>query len=55
MAEPGAVDHGVREGSRDERFVRQVLKKNPNLELLSLFILRTHANPPEGGAPLEAL
>lgn len=30
--------------SWDERFLRKVLKKNPNLELISFFILRTNAN-----------
>lgn len=37
--------------SWDERFLRQLLKRNPNVDLISFFILRTGENPqtaPEG-------
>ncbi|MBI5511537.1 MAG: hypothetical protein HY903_22505 [Deltaproteobacteria bacterium] len=39
--------------SWDERFLRQHLKENPNVDLVSFFILRTQADTP--GAPDEEL
>jgi uncharacterized membrane protein len=41
--------HVVGRPSWDERFLRQLLKRNPNVDLVSFFILRTSENAQVGG------